>query len=80
VTAKTNRRYGYLRPNEQMSGRLVPSLYTNFATVDRTLTMQINAIDPAKTAMIVVDMQNDFVATGAPMEAPASISPTRSAG
>jgi len=24
--------------------------------------MQINATDPAKTAMIVVDMQNDFVA------------------
>jgi nicotinamidase-related amidase len=34
--------------------------------------MQINAIDPAKTAMIVVDMQNDFVATGAPMETPAA--------
>jgi biuret amidohydrolase len=30
--------------------------------------MQVNTIDPAKTAMIVVDMQNDFVATGAPME------------
>ena len=28
--------------------------------------MQINEIDPAKTAMIVVDMQNDFVAVGAP--------------
>jgi hypothetical protein len=34
--------------------------------------MQVNAIDPAKTAMIVVDMQNDFVATGAPMETPAA--------
>lgn len=34
--------------------------------------MQINAIDPAKAAMIVVDMQNDFVAAGAPMETPAA--------
>lgn len=33
--------------------------------------MQINKIDPARTAMIVVDMQNDFVAVGAPMETPA---------
>jgi len=30
--------------------------------------MQVDAIDAAKTAMIVVDMQNDFVAAGAPME------------
>src|SRR5438876_621099 len=30
--------------------------------------MQVDSIDPAKTAMIVVDMQNDFVAVGAPME------------
>src|ERR1700687_762046 len=34
--------------------------------------MQINKIDPSKTAMIVVDMQNDFVAFGAPMETPAA--------
>jgi nicotinamidase-related amidase len=34
--------------------------------------MQINNIDPARTAMIVVDMQNDFVAAGAPMETPAA--------
>src|ERR1700760_465037 len=34
--------------------------------------MQVNTIDPAKTALIVVDMQNDFVATGAPMETPAA--------
>jgi nicotinamidase-related amidase len=34
--------------------------------------MQINKIDPSKTAMIVVDMQNDFVAAGAPMETPAA--------
>ena len=34
--------------------------------------MQINEIDPARTAMIVVDMQNDFVATGAPMGTPAA--------
>jgi len=26
--------------------------------------MQIDVIDPKKTAMIVVDMQNDFVAEG----------------
>ena len=34
--------------------------------------MRVDAIDPAKTAMIVVDMQNDFVAPGAPMETPAA--------
>ena len=34
--------------------------------------MQIDTIDPAKTAMIVVDMQNDFVAAGAPMEVSAA--------
>ena len=34
--------------------------------------MQINEINPARTAMIVVDMPNDFVATGAPMETPAA--------
>src|SRR5438128_3643629 len=33
--------------------------------------MQIDVIDPKKTAMIVVDMQNDFVAPGAAMETPA---------
>ena len=30
--------------------------------------MRVDTIDPARTAMIVVDMQNDFVAAGAPME------------
>ncbi|HXT81081.1 MAG TPA: isochorismatase family cysteine hydrolase [Acetobacteraceae bacterium] len=34
--------------------------------------MQIDEIVPAKTVMIVVDMQNDFVAPGAPMETPAA--------
>ena len=34
--------------------------------------MRVNTIDPAKTAIIVVDMQNDFVAAGAPMETPAA--------
>src|SRR5947209_3111420 len=34
--------------------------------------MQVDVIDPKKTAMIVVDMQNDFVASGAPMETPAA--------
>jgi ureidoacrylate peracid hydrolase len=34
--------------------------------------MQVEKIDPAKTAMIVVDMQNDFVAAGAAMETPAA--------
>src|SRR5713226_9967851 len=34
--------------------------------------MQVDFIDPKKTAMIVVDMQNDFVASGAPMETPAA--------
>jgi nicotinamidase-related amidase len=30
----------------------------------------VESIDPSKTAMIVVDMQNDFVAAGAPLETP----------
>ncbi len=34
--------------------------------------MQIDVIDATKTAMIVVDMQNDFVAAGAAMETPAA--------
>src|SRR3989441_2655975 len=34
--------------------------------------MRIDVIDPKKTAMIVVDMQNDFVASGAAMETPAA--------
>ena len=34
--------------------------------------MQISQFYPAKTALIVVDMQNDFVAKGAPMETPAA--------
>jgi len=33
---------------------------------------QIQSLDPKKTAMIVVDMQNDFVAAGAPMDTPAA--------
>ena len=36
--------------------------------------MQIDMIDPKKAAMIVVDMQNDFVAAGAPLAAPAALS------
>jgi nicotinamidase-related amidase len=35
-------------------------------------TMHIDVIDPNKTAMIVVDMQNDFVASGAALETPAA--------
>src|SRR5207249_11818985 len=34
--------------------------------------MQIDVIDAQETAMIVVDMQNDFVAVGAAMETPAA--------
>jgi nicotinamidase-related amidase len=34
--------------------------------------MDIQRIDPAKTAMIVVDMQNDFVAPGGGLETPAA--------
>ena len=32
---------------------------------------QVQSIDPTKTALIVVDMSNDFIAPGAPMETPA---------
>lgn len=32
---------------------------------------RVEHIDPNATAFIVVDMQNDFVAPGAPMELPA---------
>jgi ureidoacrylate peracid hydrolase len=31
---------------------------------------QVDHIDPHKTAMIVVDMENDFIAPGAPLETP----------
>jgi isochorismate hydrolase len=34
--------------------------------------VNLDEIDPKKTAMIVVDMQNDFVASGAAMETPAA--------
>jgi nicotinamidase-related amidase len=34
--------------------------------------MHIDVIDPKKTAMIVVDMQNDFVVPGAALETPAA--------
>jgi ureidoacrylate peracid hydrolase len=34
--------------------------------------VQIDKIEPAKTAMIVVDMQNDFVAPGGGLETPAA--------
>jgi nicotinamidase-related amidase len=34
--------------------------------------MQVEVIDPKRTAMIVVDMQNDFVAAEAAMETPAA--------
>ena len=34
------------------------------------MPIQIDRIDPARTAVIVVDMQNDFVAPGASMETP----------
>ena len=33
----------------------------------------VEHIDPSKTALIVVDMQNDFVAPGAPMQSPAGL-------
>lgn len=32
---------------------------------------QVDAVDPTRTAVIVVDMQHDFIAEGAPMETPA---------
>ena len=31
----------------------------------------VDSIDPGKAALIVVDMENDFIATGAPCETPA---------
>ena len=31
----------------------------------------LDSIDPSKTALIVVDMENDFIAMGAPLETPA---------
>jgi ureidoacrylate peracid hydrolase len=35
------------------------------------LPVQIEHFEPSRTALIVVDMENDFVADGAPMETPA---------
>jgi ureidoacrylate peracid hydrolase len=37
----------------------------------RFMPYRVDRIDPRKTALIVVDMENDFVAPGAPMETPA---------
>src|SRR3954454_13979608 len=34
---------------------------------------RVEHIEPATTALIVVDMQNDFVAPGAPMQSPAGL-------
>lgn len=34
------------------------------------MAMQIDQFDPRTTAVIVVDMQNDFIASGAPLETP----------
>jgi ureidoacrylate peracid hydrolase len=34
---------------------------------------RVEHIEPSKTALIVVDMQNDFVAPGAPMQSPAGL-------
>ncbi|WP_370267336.1 cysteine hydrolase family protein [Nioella sp.] len=34
------------------------------------MAMHIDRFDPATTAVIVVDMQNDFIASGAPLETP----------
>ncbi|MEQ8166749.1 MAG: isochorismatase family protein, partial [Alphaproteobacteria bacterium] len=34
------------------------------------MPLQIDRISPRKTAVIVVDMQHDFVAPGAPLETP----------
>jgi nicotinamidase-related amidase len=44
----------------------------SFKTTKGKSEMQINNIYADRTAMIVVDMQNDFVAAGAPMETPAA--------
>jgi biuret amidohydrolase len=38
----------------------------------RETSYEIDRIHPARTAMVVVDMQNDFVAQGAAMETPAA--------
>jgi biuret amidohydrolase len=43
---------------------------------------QVSAINPAKTALIIVDMENDFVAEGAPLRAtmaPAVVPPLKQA-
>jgi hypothetical protein len=43
---------------------------------------QVSAINPAKTALIIVDMENDFVAEGAPLRAtmaPAVVPPVKRA-
>ncbi len=35
-------------------------------------TVEIDRLDPPRTALIVVDMENDFVAEGAPLDTPAA--------
>jgi len=37
---------------------------------DNELAIQIDQINPSSTAVIVIDMQNDFIAPGAPLETP----------
>jgi ureidoacrylate peracid hydrolase len=46
-------------------------LFTLQTQKERRIEMpyQVNEIDPSKTALIIVDMENDFVAEGAPMQA-----------
>lgn len=34
------------------------------------MAVRLKNVDPKRTAVIVVDMQNDFVTPGAPMETP----------
>ena len=34
------------------------------------MAIQIDQINPGSTAVIVIDMQNDFIAPGAPLETP----------
>ncbi|HEY9281561.1 MAG TPA: isochorismatase family cysteine hydrolase [Eoetvoesiella sp.] len=37
------------------------------------MALNIDSIDPKKTALLVIDMQNDFVETGAPLETPMAL-------
>ena len=59
-------------PNRRWPPDEGPNSASVVPLTSRRRILRIDVIDPNKTAIIVVDMQNDFVAVGAAMETPAA--------